>query len=69
VLARAARDAGLVTQPLAEGLRVSRIGTLAIACNFADTACEWRPAGPARVLLGGTRLDPRGVAVWQLETA
>ncbi len=65
VLERAAADAGLAAQPLPDGLRISRVGELAIACNFADAACEWRPAAAARALLGAARLEPRGVAVWQ----
>jgi beta-galactosidase len=66
VLARAAADAGLPTQHLDDGLRVSRIGGLAIACNFSDQALEWSPAGPATALLGERRLAPRGVSIWQL---
>jgi beta-galactosidase len=66
VLARAAADAGLPVQPLPEGLRISRLGSLAIACNLDDAACDWQPASPARALLGGARLEPRGVAIWQL---
>lgn len=68
VFARAAADAGLPVEALPEGLRVSRVGPLAIACNFADIACTWQPAAPARALLGSTTLAPRGVAVWQLDT-
>jgi beta-galactosidase len=66
VLARAAADAGLVTQPLDDGLRVSRIGSLAIACNFSDQALDWAPAEPATALLGERKLAPRGVSVWQM---
>jgi beta-galactosidase len=67
VLARAAADAGLATETLAEGLRVSRVGALAIACNFSDGACEWRPAGNATALLGGATVAPHGVAVWRID--
>ena len=66
VLARAATDAGLPVQTLAEGLRVSRIGGLNIACNFADEAVAWSPAEPATALLGGRSVPPRGVSIWQL---
>ncbi len=66
LLSRAAADAGLTLQALPEGLRISRVGDLAIACNFAESACEWRPAAAARALLGEARLEPRAVAVWQL---
>jgi len=65
VLARAAADAGLAVQTLAEGLRISHIGDLSIACNFADRACTWVPGAPATALLGGKTLAPRGVSIWQ----
>ena len=65
VLARAAADAGLPVQTLPEGLRTSRIGGLTIVCNFADTPADWSPAAPAAALLGGARLAPRGVSIWQ----
>ncbi len=65
VLARAAADAGLPVRALADGLRVSRIGALCIACNFADRATEWSPAEPCDLLLGDHHLPPRGVSIWQ----
>jgi beta-galactosidase len=66
VLARAAADAGVATQSLDDGLRVSRIGSLAIACNFGDAAIDWSPAEPATALLGTSELPPRGVTVWHM---
>ena len=66
VLSRAAADAGLPTQRLDDGLRVSRIGGLAIACNFSGQPLDWSPAEPATALLGERRLAPRGVSIWQL---
>ena len=65
VLARAAVDAGLAVQTLAEGLRISRLGDLSIACNFADRASTWVPSAPSTALLGGETLAPRGVSIWQ----
>jgi len=65
VLARAAGDAGLPVQVLDDRLRVSRIGALTVAFNFGDSALDWAPAEPADVLLGGPRLAPRGVSIWQ----
>ncbi len=65
VLARAAAEAGLVPAPLPEGLRISRLGALAIACNFDGCPQTWRPAAPAHALLGGEIVPPRGVAVWR----
>ena len=66
VLARAAADAGLPTQRLPDGLRVSHIGGLAIACNFSGDVLEWAPAGAATVVLGDRLLPPRGVSIWRL---
>jgi beta-galactosidase len=66
VLARAASDAGVAVERLEDGLRVSRIGALAIACNFSGDALDWSPSEPATPLLGERRLAPRGVSVWQL---
>ena len=65
VLAAAAGDAGLATQPLPEGLRVSRLGSLTIACNFSNTTLPWAPSPDADCLLGSRELPPRGVAIWK----
>lgn len=65
----AAADAGLLTQRLPDALRISRLGTLVIACNLADETLGWQPDGAARALLGGPTLEPRGVAVWQTAPA
>jgi beta-galactosidase len=69
VLSRAAADAGLPVEPLAEGLRVSRIGSLTVACNFADDTIEWSPGRGAGALLGGHSLPPRGVSIWRTPAA
>ena len=78
VLARAAADAGLVPhgqrpatdlpslQTLPDGLRISRLGHLLIACNFDDEGLDWQPEAPATLRLGGVRLPPRGLSIWQL---
>jgi beta-galactosidase len=65
VLSRAAGDAGLPVQTLAPGLRISRLGNLIFACNFADEATDWSPAEPGTALLGNHHLPPRGVAIWR----
>jgi beta-galactosidase len=65
VIDAAARDAGLAPQPLPEGLRVSRIGTLTIACNFSNTTVRWAPSPNADCLLGSRDLAPRGVSIWK----
>jgi beta-galactosidase len=69
VLDAAARDAGLAPQPLPEGLRISRIGTLAIACNFSNTTVPWAPSPSADCLLGSRDLAPRGVSIWKTEAS
>ncbi len=65
VLDAAARDAGLAPQPLPEGVRVSRLGTLTIACNFSNIAVPWAPPSSADCLLGSRELPPRGVSLWK----
>jgi beta-galactosidase len=65
VLGAALADAGLPAQALAEGLRVSRIGALAVACNYSDRTVVWSPGPGARCLLGSAALPPRGVSIWQ----
>ncbi len=69
VFERAAADAGLPTQRLPDALRISRIGTLVIACNLADEPQTWQPEGAASALLGGPTISPHGVAVWQAAPA
>ena len=65
VLAAAATDAGLAWERLSDGLRVSRIGDLTVACNFSDAAAQWAPPSQGRCLLGSDTLPPRGVSIWQ----
>ena len=79
VLARAAQDAGLVPHgrlpstevptlaSLPEGLRLSRLGKLLIACNFDDTATPWQPERPATLLLGAVDLPPHGLSIWRID--
>jgi beta-galactosidase len=69
VLGAAARDAGLAPQPLPDGLRISRIGTLTIACNFSNTTVPWAPSPSADCLLGSRDLAPRGVSIWKTEAS
>ncbi|MEY4750215.1 MAG: hypothetical protein RIQ60_2429 [Pseudomonadota bacterium] len=75
LLQRAARSAGLAADPLPAGLRLSRFGTLVLACNFSDVALHWQPvpdpgqAQPeAAVMLGSATLAPRGLALWSVPT-
>jgi len=64
VLEGAAREAGLTTQTLPEGLRISRLGALTIACNFSNATLSWAPASGGDCLLGSRALAPRGVSIW-----
>lgn len=62
ILAQAARDGGLVPQPLPEGLRVRRRGDLLFVLNYSEQPQSLRlPA--AQWLLGGAEVAPRGVAI------
>jgi beta-galactosidase len=65
VLGAAARDAGLVPQPLPEGLRTSRVGGFVVACNFSNDTVPWAPSTHAGCLIGGRELAPRGVSLWK----
>ncbi len=69
LLLRAAHDAGLSTYALPADLRISRIGTLLLVCNFSDQALHFAPvstsSAPAVPLLGQATLAPRGIALWQ----
>jgi beta-galactosidase len=67
-------QAGLSTQRLAEGLRISQWGPLTLAANYADTAVVWKPEAPAaqlqtqpqKILMGNTLIPPQGIAIWQV---
>jgi beta-galactosidase len=67
-------QAGLSTQRLAEGLRISQWGPLTLAANYADTAVVWKPKAPAaqlqaqpqKILMGNTLIPPQGIAIWQV---
>ena len=65
VLDAAAHDAGLATQALPDGVRISRLGALTIACNFSNTTVPWAPLSSADCLLGSGELAPRGVSIWK----
>ena len=65
VLGAAASEAGLDPKPLPEGLRISRLGSLVVACNFSNTAVPWAPSPNADCLMGSRELAPRGVSIWK----
>ena len=56
LIRQAARDTGIETQRLPEGLRLRRTTTHLFAFNYAPTAVTWRD----------TRLPPAGVAWWPI---
>lgn len=67
-------QAGLATQRLADGLRISQWGPLTLAANFAETAAAWSPKAllaqsqtqAHKILLGDTLIPPQGIAIWQV---
>jgi beta-galactosidase len=63
VLARAAKDAGLTTYELPDGLRLRRAGTRTFAFNYAARAIDLPQALTGQLMLGSRRLPPAGVAV------
>ena len=63
IVATLALDAGISTVPLPEGLRISRIGDLVFAFNYAATAQSVPEGVIGTYLLGSAQLDPAGVAV------
>ena len=64
VIADLATRAGLETQVMPEGVRISRRGGLVFALN-ASTAALQAPAPPtARFLVGGPLMPAAGVTIW-----
>ena len=64
VIADLATRAGLETQVMPEGVRISRRGGLVFALN-ASTAARQAPAPPtARFLVGGPLMPAAGVTIW-----
>jgi beta-galactosidase len=63
LLAAAARDAGLDTRALPEGLRMRRAGRHLFLFNHAARPCEMPGDIDGTFLIGSRRLDPGGVAV------
>jgi beta-galactosidase len=65
VLRQAARDAGLDTQLLADGLRIRRRGGLTFAFNFGAQPVQVPAPARATFVLGESRLKSGDVCVWQ----
>ncbi len=63
IVALLAAEAGLNAMKLPEGLRISRIGELVFAFNYSATALELPDGIIGQFLLGGSALEPAGVAV------
>ncbi len=63
VLTRAARDAGLVLQPLPDGIRLRRVGRRIFAFNYSTQTLELPASLAGKLALGERTLPPAGVAV------
>lgn len=64
VIERAATDANLTLTKMPEGLRVSRIGDLAMVFNFSNATIAWQPTMPATLLLGEGVIPPHNLSIW-----
>ena len=64
VLNRAALAAGLAPAPLAEGVRISRMGRLTMVFNFDDHPQTWTPEMGGTRILGDVTIPPRGMSIW-----
>jgi beta-galactosidase len=65
VLQQAARDAGLDTRLLADGLRIRRRGALSFAFNFGPQQVQAPVPANATLVLGQSNLNTGDVCVWQ----
>jgi beta-galactosidase len=65
VLQQAARDAGIETQLLADGLRIRRRGGLTFAFNFGEQPVHAPAPSDATFVLGEARLNTGDVCVWK----
>ena len=63
IVALLAMEAGITALALPEGLRISRIGDLVFAFNYAATAQQMPDGIIGQFLLGNQALPPAGVAV------
>jgi beta-galactosidase len=65
-LLRATDEAGLATLTLPKGVRVRSAGGKRFAFNYSTERVDVSGIGSGRLLLGGSELEPAGVAVWEL---
>ena len=63
VIARAARDAGLVMHKLPNGMRVRRAGRRTFVFNYATSALDLPASLDGKLIMGERRLAPAGVTV------
>jgi beta-galactosidase len=64
-MADLAREAGIETVALEEGVRLRTRGDVTFAINFAPETRATPAPADARYLLGGPQLPPAGVAAWR----
>ena len=65
LMADLAREAGIETVALEEGVRLRTRGDVTFAINFAPETRATPAPADARYLLGGPQLPPAGVAAWR----
>ncbi|WP_144148975.1 beta-galactosidase [Paraburkholderia sp. BCC1884] len=65
VLQQAARQAGIDTQLLPDGVRIRRRGELTFAFNFGPQQAQAPAPADARFVLGGAQLHTGDVCVWR----
>jgi beta-galactosidase len=63
VLARAAKDAGLATHVLPEGLRLRRAGEKTFAFNYSQETVDLPDSVTGHLLLGQRSLGPAEVSI------
>lgn len=64
ILQRAARDAGIATQPLPEGMRIRRRGAVTFAFNFGPSTAVAPAPTTASFALGNATLQTGDVCAW-----
>ena len=65
VLQQAAKDAGIETHRLAEGLRIRRRGNLTFAFNFGPEQAQAPAPANATFVLGHSQLKTGDVCAWK----
>ncbi|HZZ05261.1 Beta-galactosidase C-terminal domain, partial [Paraburkholderia sp.] len=65
ILQQAAKDAGIETQRLADGLRIRRRGDLTFAFNFGPEQVQAPAPAHATFVLGHSQLKTGDVCAWR----